>query len=163
MSSRFRQVWIPFMALAAVLAVAHARAESPAPLIVDVAMQADGALYGQVLDQQGKGLAKTQVVLTSLEQTVATTQSDDQGRFRIEGIEQGGVYQLTAAEGQASYRVWKPGTAPPVAQQQAVVVAGSRLVRGIPAKPVLFGATVAAIATAIAVPVALNSSHPSSP
>jgi len=41
-----------------------------------------------------------------------------------------GIYQVVAADGQALYRVWAPGMAPPGARQGALVVAGEELMRG---------------------------------
>jgi len=99
------------------------------PLVIDVALADGGLMVGQVVDAQGQALAGTDVSLCIAGRTIATAESDAKGLFAFRGL-QGGVYQLTAAEGQAIYRVWATGTAPPSARQAALVVAGEDLARG---------------------------------
>jgi hypothetical protein len=110
------------------------------------------------------------------DQIVATTTTDAAGRFAVQRL-RSGVHQVIAGENQALYRFWSPGTAPPSAQVKAVVYmqpattsqpnvpvtytdgeeGGLKMVL---ANPIIIGAIVA---TAIAVPIALNNSHHASP
>jgi hypothetical protein len=157
-------------------------AASPAgqePTIVDVALYDNHVLLGQVVDTAGLPKPHVPVTILTGEEPLAVGKTDDQGFFAFRGL-QGGVYQITAARGCGAYRVWAPGTAPPVAQRGALVVAGQDLVRGnccddpcseaigwagfcLCSKPLVVGALVA---TAVAIPVAIhaaNRGEPASP
>jgi len=136
---------------------------APAPAVVDVAMRPNGVLIGQVLDPQGAAVAKSRVAVRTTDREVTSTVTDAQGNFSVSGLQQGGVYELTAARGQAMYRVWMPGTEPPAAKQGALIVAGGRLVRAqnggflwLLDNPLVVAGVVA---TAVAVPVALHNSE----
>jgi len=135
------------------------------PLVIDMALGDGGLMLGQVVDGQGQTLAGTDVTLCVAGRTIATAKCDANGLFAFRGL-QGGVYQLTAAEGQAIYRVWAAGTAPPSARQAALVVAGEDLARGqfrgmggLGNLGSLAGTTpifVGTVATAVAIPVAVH-------
>lgn len=147
-----------------------------APAVTDVALAQGGVLQGQVVSPQtGKPMANVPVTLRSQDKVVATTMTATDGRFTVQGV-RGGVHQVVAGEGHGIYRLWTPGTAPPSAQVNAVVytetvavaqsspnipvtytAAGG--VKGFLTNPWVIGGVVA---TAIAVPVALNNTHHSS-
>jgi len=167
--STFRAV-VVCLALVAVscpqLLVAAQQAAGQSPGVIDVQLHRGNqgpVLIGQVVNQQGTPEAGVKVELLSGGRKVASTKTDRRGCFAFIGV-QGGVYQLAAAKGQGTYRVWKPGTAPPTAQPGAVVVAGKDLVRGqllpyqgaglraLLTNPLVIAAVVA---TAVAVPVAI--------
>ena len=95
----------------------------------DIALQADGELRGQILDQQGRPKALTKVVLVQNRQTVGYAKTDITGRFVIRGMKPG-AYQLHSAVGLMPVRLWAPQTAPPVARQAVLMVADSGTVRG---------------------------------
>ncbi len=99
------------------------------PAAVDVALTGGGVLLGKVIDPQGAAVAKVPVSLREQDREIATAVTDDQGYFTVGNL-RGGVYQIVAAEGHGTYRLWAPGTAPPTAQQGALVMAGQNLVRG---------------------------------
>jgi len=129
-----------------------------------VALRPGGVLQGQVVDPQGVPAAGTRVVLAREGKPLATTQTDDQGRFGFSGLK-GGLYQLATAQNGGMYRLWATGTAPPAARADALLVSGDSVVRGAMgqggmlsflANPWVLGAIVAA---AIAVPLALDRSH----
>jgi len=86
-------------------------------------------MVGQVVDGQGQALPQAEVALHVAGRPIGTAKTDPRGLFAFRGLK-GGVYQLTAAEGQAICRVWAAGTAPPSARQAAPVVAGGNLARG---------------------------------
>jgi len=150
------------------------------PSTVDVTLTAGGVLQGQVIDRQGAPLAKIPVALRDRDRQISGAVTDEYGRFAV-GSLRGGVYQIVAGGGYATYRLWSPGTAPPSAEQTALLVVGQDVVRGQrcgrscrrcwPGWGVLtFWMSnpwiVAGIAaTAISVPVAINNSHdtPTSP
>jgi hypothetical protein len=142
------------------------KSETPAsPNVIDVALQASGVLRGVVVDQQGALLGKTEVKVWQKDRAIAATQTDEQGRFAVSNL-RGGVYQITAADGQGMYRVWAVNTAPPVAQPGAMVVAGHDLVRGQASSPVLRFFTnpwvlAGLVGAAIAIPIALSNNDDS--
>lgn len=134
-----------------------------APNIVDVALGDGGVLLGQVVDVAGTAKAKVPVSLQSGQQTLGMSETDANGYYAFSGL-RGGVYQVVAAEGQGAYRAWTPGTAPPTAQQGALVVAGQDLVRGQTGGRLKFWLSnpwviAGIVATAVAVPVAIATSQ----
>ena len=143
----------------------------------DVELGAGGVLVGQVVDPQGIPLVKVPVSLQGRGQEIARARSDANGYFAVRGL-RGGVHQLSTTGGQATLRLWKPGSAPPLAQKGALLVVDRETVRGQCAEPecgpsgckglkywlanpwVVTGI----VATAVAVPVAIhNSGRPASP
>ncbi len=149
------------LAVLAALLAQGALAADPAvqttPLVSDVALRDGGVLLGQVVSPQGVGLSEARVVVYHQGEERGETKTDDAGYFAFQGLDRGGVYQLASAEGSGAFRVWSPGTAPPTAQPGALLVSGGQTVRGrLPTfmtNPWFVGG---AIATAVAVPVAIH-------
>jgi hypothetical protein len=156
--------------------VAFAMELAPAPAVVDVALGEGGVLHGQVVNLQGAGIAGTPVTVKAQDHTVAATTTTANGTFGVKGL-RGGVYQVATVQGQGVYRLWTAGTAPPAAQNTAVVYSqnvpsstvdgnvvvyaqGGGGLKMLLANPIVIAGI---IATAIAVPVALANSHHSSP
>jgi len=141
----------------------------PQPVVVDVGLMDGGILLGQVVDRRGAGLAEVAVSVRSQAKQVATATTDAGGRFAIGGLP-AGVYQIAAANVQATYRLWASGVAPPSASRTAMIVAGNDTVRGqcgtgrlraCLANPWVIAGIVA---TSVAVPVALaNARKPGTP
>ncbi|MCS7237278.1 MAG: carboxypeptidase-like regulatory domain-containing protein [Thermoguttaceae bacterium] len=125
----------------------------------DVALTKDGILLGQVVDAQGVPQREVPVTLMHNGRVVGNAKTNEQGYFAFKGLK-GGVYQVAAANGVASYRVWQPNLAPPGAGQGALVVANQDLTRGqiggclgmFLSRPLVVAGVVAA---AIAIPVAI--------
>jgi hypothetical protein len=134
---------------------------APAATISDVALSEGSVLRGQVVDPQGAPLRNQPVAVRQLERTVATTRTDLDGRFSVSGLP-GGVYQIITPDGFGVFRLWAPRTAPPAAQQAALIVAGQQMVRGqAPGGPVRAFFTspwvlAGLLGAAIIVPIALN-------
>lgn len=98
--------------------------------INDVSLQAKGELTGFVLDEQGKAVAGSRVIVRLGLKNVAETTTNAMGQFRIEGL-RGGVYQIVHTGGVSVFRVWKNGTAPRSAKLNALLIARKqRVVRG---------------------------------
>lgn len=95
----------------------------------DVSLGIAGELTGYILDGQGKAVAGSRVIVGLGRNSVAESTTDASGRFRIDGL-RGGVYQIVHADGVSVVRVWKNGTAPKNAKNNALIVAGKRQVRG---------------------------------
>lgn len=137
---------------------------TPAPAVVDVALSDGGVLRGQIVDLQGASVTGIPVSVKIQDRDVAATTSTADGRFAVQGL-RGGVYQVAAGEGHGIYRLWSAGTAPPSAQNGAIVYTqngnGTGTMRSLLTNRVVLIAGV--VATAIAVPLALANSQSASP
>ena len=91
--------------------------------ISDVALAANGMLTGQVVDQQGIGLANVPVSVRQQGREITKAVTDGAGRFAVSGL-RGGTCQLLAANGQAVVRVWTANAAPPIAKTNVMIVSG---------------------------------------
>lgn len=131
----------------------------PSPAVYDVALQAGGAMHGQVVDAQGNscGQVTVRVVRTSDPTPLAIVQTDSQGRFAVNGLS-GGVYRVETPAGASVYRLWAPNTAPPSATTSALVMQGDPTIRGNLGGLGFFGWTLIGlgVAAAIAIPLALD-------
>ena len=92
----------------------------PAPVIKDIALRDGGVLEGQIVDQQNVGRQGVQVTIRYQDHDLATTTTDANGRYAFQGL-RGGVHQVVTAEGSEVFRLWAPRTAPPSAQDLAIV------------------------------------------
>ena len=143
--------------------------------VVDVALQKDGLLRGQVVDKQGQPLAAAEIQLTNGRKEWRT-QADAKGQFQLAGIS-GATYSLQVGEQILLLRAWAAGTAPPSATDGILFVQDSDVVLaqncGSPvcgsavkkakhplANPWIIGGLVAA---AIAIPVAINNADDDDP
>lgn len=128
--------------------------------IRDLSLGANGTLSGQVVNSQGLAQPEAKVQIWQQEKQVAATTADANGNFAVAGL-RGGVHQLAAGNGVQVYRFWSDNTAPPAATNRAMVVSDSNIVRGGSRGGVIGFLTnpwvlAAGVATAIAVPIALN-------
>lgn len=172
MKLRHFQIMAAALATVGMVLPPAAFAGQPVPQPNDVALRPGGLVVGKVVDQQGVPQAAALVSIQRDQQEVVRTTTDQNGVFAAQGL-RGGQYQVVTEQGQGIYRFWAPNTAPPAAQQAAIVVTGPDIVRGqyggfgygygwldwMRAHPYL---TAGIVATAIAVPVALavdNDSH----
>jgi len=125
--------------------------------ISDIALQENGLLEGQVLDTQGIPVTGVPVAVVQQGKAVAVTKTNTSGRFAFEGLG-GGLFQVVTQQGGAAYRLWAPGTAPPSAPTDALIVNGDTVVRGgmgggLLSNPWFLGGVVAA---AVAIPLILD-------
>lgn len=89
--------------------------------VVDVGLRPGGRLSGRAVDPGGAPLAGAAVTVKRASGEVATTVTDRDGRFAVDGL-RGGVYQVVAGPGCRIARLWMPGTAPPAAADQLLLV-----------------------------------------
>jgi hypothetical protein len=135
------------------------------PLMTDVALSDGGTLQGVVVDTNNAGVPGVPISVRSQDREVAQAITTSNGQFVVQNL-RGGVYHVAAAQGQGTFRLWAPRTAPPVAKNNAIVYVqhgggGGGGLKGLLGNPLVLPA---AIATAIAVPIAVSSSHsPGSP
>jgi len=142
--------------------MAFAASPPSAPAVVDIAMADGGVLHGQLVDLQGGSATGVPVSVKAQDQKVIRTTTVKDGRFTVQGL-RGGVYQVAAGQGQGVYRLWTAKAAPPSAQKNAIVFTQGILAGGpkmLLANPIVIAGVVA---TAVAVPVAVANSQPSSP
>ncbi|MHB8863510.1 MAG: carboxypeptidase-like regulatory domain-containing protein [Pirellulaceae bacterium] len=129
--------------------------------VVDVALGTGGELRGRVLDVQGRPAIASHIAVLQEGQPIATVASDRQGAFLLRGLH-GGLFHVTSGNHLYICRGWAPGTAPPAASDQLLVVEGGVVERGqrpisdlFLSDPVMIGLIVAA---AIAIPIAVSNS-----
>lgn len=126
----FRGMVMGLAALGVCLSGAASAAPPAAkPVVHDVALMHGGELVGQLVDAQGIPQGGVGVTLTLEQRPLGVASTDANGRFAYRGV-QGGVYQLTAANGTGVYRLWAPGTAPKGTPMTALVTIGDPVVRG---------------------------------
>lgn len=129
------------------------------PAIRDIALQAGGAMRGQVVDAQGNPCSQIAVRIGKNSDPAPSTvvQTDTEGRFAVSGLS-GGLYRVETPAGVAMYRLWAPNTAPPAAATSALVVQGDPTMRGNLGGLGWFGWTLIGlgVAAAIAIPLALD-------
>ncbi len=138
--------------------------------MLDVALHPEGTLIGQVLDAQGKPLARIPVSVHQHGRRIAGAVSDGSGMFRVAGL-RGGMYHIVAGKANGVYRLWAPDTAPPSAQPGALVVEGGQQVLGqyghicqwLCNPWVVLGLVAAAIAIPVAIHNADDDEGPTSP
>ncbi|TWU23683.1 carboxypeptidase-like regulatory domain-containing protein [Bythopirellula polymerisocia] len=148
---------------AAITPTANTRQVIEAPH--DVALADGGTVTGQVVDTAGKPQANMPVTLNSSNKEIARVHTDAEGNFRVASL-QGGVYHVATNGNEGVYRFWAPRTAPPGSQTGLNLVSGQNVYRGqvgggpftsigqwIAEHPIM---TAAGVATAIAVPLALQ-------
>lgn len=104
-------------------------APTPQVKMIDVALGNGGTLVGQVVDQQGLGIADAQVVILQQGRKPVQTVADKNGKFQAAGLN-GGTAQVVTAGGQGVYRLWAANTAPPAASRSALLLSNGTVLRG---------------------------------
>lgn len=100
-----------------------------APAVADIALGEGGVFVGKLVNAHGAPLGKVAVSLQQSGREIAATTSDAEGVFAVQGL-RGGLYQVVSEGGVVSYRLWAPNTAPPGANQSALIVTGGAVVNG---------------------------------
>ena len=97
--------------------------------ITDVSLEQGGVLRGVLVDEQGRPLVKSAVIIRQGRRVFSRTNTGLKGKFLFKGL-RGGVYEIASVRGRGVFRVWAPGTAPKAARDQALIVSRTQVVRG---------------------------------
>jgi len=108
---------VPTTAFAEDRAQPAARAAAPKAISPDIALNAEGAFRGSLIDGSKKPMAKVTVTLKKNGQKVASVETDAKGVYTFPNLEQG-AYQLEVQKQLVPIRVWKAAAAPPKALTQ---------------------------------------------
>ena len=147
--------------------VAFAATPQTGTPVTDVQLREGNVLIGKVITPENVAVADAEVILLSAGHKIAQGKTDAKGYFAFKEV-RSGLYQVAAADGTGTFRLWNQRTAPPKVQQGALVYAGKETVRGqnglhgvrnFLANPIVIAGIVA---TAIAVPVVIHNSKKSS-
>lgn len=129
--------------------------------MVDLQLEEQDTLWGQLVDSQGVPQVDVPVALYARDHRLAIARTDKRGYFAFSGLASG-MYQVVAPQAQATYRLWESQIAPPSARRGGILlVTNSPTVRGqVPQmlrKPwVVAGVGAAVVAVAVAVPLSLR-------
>ena len=153
---------------------------SPTTAVHDVALRADHSLHGRVVDLQGKGRANLPVSIIQAGNVVGKATTDADGRFVMADLK-GGKYSLQTAEQLVHYRAWANNAAPPTVMDPVIYSNPLAHAHGPlgghlgPAAVKTFGGVsgavrnllsspigMAAVAAAIAVPIAVDNDNDAS-
>lgn len=120
-----------FSLLAALVTPVHVFGDEPAaPRGADVVLQESGSLRGSVVNELGQPIAAAKVQVLQGDRVVATTTSNEEGRFAVRSLRNG--THVIRVEGAAQVvRFWSETAAPPTAiNDVTIVVQPDALVRG---------------------------------
>ena len=133
-------------------------ADRPLAQVLDVALDAEQMLHGQVVNPSAVAVQQGQALLLRDGVTIGLVQADLEGRFAIR-LTQGGLYQMATDHEVVSFRAWTAGAAPPRAQRAIVLTAGD-VTRGqqgqIPFVRHSPWVIVGVVAAAVAIPIVLH-------
>ena len=131
----------------------------------DVELADAGTLRGMVFDRQGIPQIHARVTIRQAQVLIARTTTDASGRFEISGL-RGGVYLVIASGRAAGFRLWPVNSAPPIALDKILLVAGGKIQRGQTELTEIFWSkaiTLTAVTTAaIAIPIIVYNNRASS-
>ena len=153
-------------------------AEQARPIsVVDVELQSGGSLQGQIVGGQGQCLGSQSVCVVNGQRELQVF-TDAAGKFSLTGLT-GATYSVQVGDHVQLIRAWAPGTAPPGAISELMIVPDDTVVLGQDCGAPVCGSGVcckpnclrnplvlgAIIAAAVAIPIALENSDddPASP
>ena len=85
-------------------------------------------MSGEVFNAQREPVKNAVVSVRQGRNEVASTQSDESGRFTVKGLKPG-VYHVVAGTGQGIYRVWSTKSAPPRSLSQIKIMSDRTIIR----------------------------------
>lgn len=180
---RLPRPFICLLALAVAFAPTLAQAENAVlaekkaadALAVDVALHKDGLLIGQLVGASGKPSADATVRLTLADGRKAEAKTNADGGFAFKNVR--GVARLESDKTALMVRSWTSEAAPPSAAPAVLLVEGGEIARGQRYAGPIANGTVShtkrlfanplfvagAVATAVAIPVAIHNADDDDP
>lgn len=130
MRQSFTRVALSFVLLLAPGLAASQESATPTrtPLAVDVALQPEGLLIGQLVSATGAPQRDAEVRLTLADGREALAKTNDEGGFAFRGAK--GVMTLQSDQAQVIVRGWSKNTAPPKAVPALLLVDTDGFARG---------------------------------
>lgn len=107
------------------------------PRILDIELQPEGVLAGNLLGVDGHPLASVRLTCTRGIDAIGPATSDRIGSFTFSDLRPG-VYTLRALDAIQVVRLWAPGTAPPSAISRMAFVLEEPITRGQLARPIVW-------------------------
>ena len=98
-------------------------------VINDVALGVNGELTGQLVNQQGRPLAKQKIVLRNAGRVISQGITNTDGRFVLTGVTSG-LYEMVTPGGLRVLRCWSATAAPPSAVEEILVTNVDSVERG---------------------------------
>ncbi len=95
----------------------------------DVVLHSGGVVHGTVLNTEGQPVSGVAVNILHHEATVATTVSNEDGKFAMKGL-RNGAHIIEVGAKQQAVRLWGSNTAPPAAIENVAIVVNEEAVRG---------------------------------
>ncbi len=95
----------------------------------DVVLHNGGVLQGTVLNTEGQPVSGVTVNILHKEASVATTVSNEEGKFAVRGL-RNGAHIIEVGTKHQAVRLWGTNTAPPAAIENVAVVLDEEAVRG---------------------------------
>ncbi len=163
------------MALLLVAPLPTAGASTGIATAVDISLHNNAYVVGQLVSAEGMPVASAEVRMTLMDGRTAVTQTDAQGGFAFRGVT--GAAYLTTHNAEQVVRVWDAKTAPPKAAPAVLMVEQKEIARGqhyagqnannfvktskrLMANPLFVAG---AVATAVAIPVAISNADDDPP
>lgn len=97
--------------------------------VADIVLHQNGQMTGVVMHTDGRPAAQTRVELLHRKTVVAKAVTDQNGRYRFDGLRKG-LHSVRTEHGQQACRLWESETAPPQAKQQLTLICDETVVRG---------------------------------
>jgi hypothetical protein len=95
----------------------------------DVVLHNGGVLQGTVLNTEGQPVSGVTVRIVHKENSVATTVSNEEGKFAVKGL-RNGAHMIEVGTKLQPVRLWGTNTAPPAAIENVAIVVDEEAVRG---------------------------------
>lgn len=104
------------------------KSSKPKVTVVDVQLDADGKLRGEVFNAKKQPVANAIVSVRASRKEVVRVRTTEKGTFEVTDLKPG-VYYIVAGTGHGVYRVWAAKAAPPKAYKQIRMVSDRTLIR----------------------------------
>jgi hypothetical protein len=147
---------------APVLRAATTSRNAPPAQTLDIVLQKNNTLLGQIVDTQGVPQKRLDVAVVQDGRVIHRAKTNESGFFFASNL-QSGLYQVVSDKTVGTYRLWDSRVAPPSAQQGALLVRGQGPIRAQQG-PIAYWLTnpwviAGLITTAVVVPIVIHNSR----